>query len=100
MNMKHLATMALMLNLAVAGLNAQQRSVNMTFSGSGGASAIDLKQPNTSTGEENVAGNGTLGPFTFQLVRAARDFSATIQHLLGRFFPECGRRGPTSLPGR
>ena len=31
--MKHIATVALMLNLGVAGMYAQQRPVTMTFSG-------------------------------------------------------------------
>ena len=68
--MKHMATVALMLNLSVAGVYAQPRPVTMTFSGNGAASPINLKQPNTNTAEENVAGNGTLGPFTFRNVRA------------------------------
>jgi hypothetical protein len=69
--MKHTATMALMLTLGVAGVYAQQIPVNMAFSGDAGPSAIDLKHPNTATGEENLAGNGTLGPFTFRLVKAS-----------------------------
>ena len=68
--MKHIATMALMLNLGVAGVYAQQSPVKMTFSGTGAASTINLQQPDTNTGEENFAGNGTLGPFTFRNVRA------------------------------
>ena len=69
--MKHTATMALMLTLGAAGVYAQQISVNMMFSGDGGPSAIDLKHPNTNTGEENLAGNGTQGPFTFRLIKAS-----------------------------
>jgi hypothetical protein len=42
----------------------------MTFSRTGGASTVDLKQPDTNNGEENLAGNGTLGPFPFRVVRA------------------------------
>ena len=67
----HIATLALMLNLGVAGIYAQQNPVRMTFSGNGAPSAINLQQPNTNTLEENVAGNGTLGPFTFRNVSAA-----------------------------
>jgi hypothetical protein len=67
--MKHLATVALMLNLGVAGVYAQQKPVNMTFSGTSAASTINL-QPNTTTGEDNLAGNGTLGPFTFRDITA------------------------------
>ena len=69
--MKHTATMALMLTLGVAGVYAQQIPVNMTFSGDGTPSVIDLKHPNTNTSEENLAGSGTQGPFTFRLVKAS-----------------------------
>jgi hypothetical protein len=68
--MKHLATVALMLNLGVAGIYAQQKPVTMTFSGTDAASTINLQQPNTHTGEDNLAGNGTLGPFTFRNIFA------------------------------
>ena len=67
--MKHIATVALMLNLGVAGVYAQQRPVKMTFSGTVEPSTIKL-QPDTNTDEGNVAGNGTLGPFTFRELHA------------------------------
>src|SRR5260370_11629212 len=67
--MKHIATVALMLNLGVAGVYAQQRAVKMTFSGTLGPSTLSL-QPNTHTDEQNLAGNGTLGPFTFRELHA------------------------------
>ena len=86
--MKHTATMALMLNLGVAGVYAQQIPVKMTFSGNGAPSAIDLKQPNTNTSEENLAGNGTLGPFTFRLSRRAQ---------LLRNRPALARARPSSI---
>ena len=54
--MKHIATMALMVNLAIASVYAQEYPVKMVFSGDAGPSVIDLKQPNTNTGEENLAG--------------------------------------------
>jgi hypothetical protein len=63
-----LATLAL--NLGVTGVWAQQH-VNMTFSGNGAPSTINLQYSGTSTGEENVAGNGTLGWFTFRNVTAS-----------------------------
>ena len=69
--MKYVATIALMLPVVGASIYAQQTPIEMTFSGTGGASTIDLKQPNTNNGEENVAGNGTLGPFTFRMVEAS-----------------------------
>src|SRR5712691_13054825 len=67
--MKHIATVALMLNLGVAGVYAQQRPVKMTFSGTVEPSTINL-QPGTNTDEQNLAGNGTLGPFTFRELHA------------------------------
>ena len=67
--MKHIATVALMLNLGVAGVYAQDIPVKMTFSGSTVATTINL-QPGTVTDEEHFAGNGTLGRFTFRQLRA------------------------------
>lgn len=66
--MKSTATMALMLTLGVAGAYAHQRQVKMTFSGSFVRTAINL-QPDTVTDEEDFAGNGALGPFTFRNLR-------------------------------
>ncbi|HTF65622.1 MAG TPA: hypothetical protein VK638_23340 [Edaphobacter sp.] len=68
--MKHIAAIALMLNLGVASVYAQQHPVKMVFSGTVAPSAVNLQQPNTNNNEENYAGNGTLGPFTFRNVRA------------------------------
>ncbi len=68
--MKYIATMALMLNLGVAGFYAHQKPVKMMFSGTAAPSTINLQQPDTKTGEEHFAGNGTLGPFTFRNVSA------------------------------
>ena len=70
--MKRTATVALMLNLGVAGVYAQQQSVSMTFSGTAAASTLNLLQPDTNNSEDNSAGDGTLGPFTFRNVRAIR----------------------------
>jgi len=60
---------ALLFNLGVASVYAQQ-SVRMTFSGNGAPSTINLQLPGTTTSEENVAGDGTLGWFTFRNVTA------------------------------
>jgi hypothetical protein len=69
--MKHIATVALMLNLGVASVYAHQKPVKMTLSGNAtSSSAINLQQPGTNTDEENYAGNGTLGAFTFRNVSA------------------------------
>jgi len=65
--MKHLATAVLMLNLGIAGIYAQPSPVNMTLSGTGGASTISL-QPGSPASEYHLAGNGALGPFTFRVV--------------------------------
>ena len=67
--MKHIATVALMLSLGVAGVCAQQRPVKMTFSGTLETSTTNL-QPGTNTDQENLAGNGTLGSFTFRELHA------------------------------
>ena len=69
--MKHIVTMALMLTLGVASVYAQQDPVKMVFSGTGAASVVNLQMPNTVTSEENIAGNGTLGPFTLRDIRAS-----------------------------
>jgi len=50
------------------GIGARQAQVKMTFSGSFVPTAIDV-QPDTITDEELLAGNGTLGPFTFRKLR-------------------------------
>jgi len=91
--MKHIATVALMLNLGVASVYAQQTSIRMTFSGNGAPSTIDLKHPNSSTLEENVAGNGTLGPFTFRDVRAAANSPQASSTCAGVFFPSVAGGG-------
>ena len=67
--MKQIAIVALMLNLGVAGINAQQKDVRMTFSGSTAASTLSL-QAGTITDEEHFTGRGTLGRFTFRQLRA------------------------------
>jgi hypothetical protein len=60
---------ALMLNLGVAGVYAQHKPVRMTFSGTCVATSISL-QPDTVTDDENLAGDGTLGPFIFRELHA------------------------------
>src|SRR4051794_22276994 len=65
-----LCLVTLMFNLGLTGVWAQQTHVNMTFSGNGAPSTINLPYSSTSTNEENVAGSGTLGWFTFRNVTA------------------------------
>lgn len=67
--MKHIATIALLLNLGAAAIYAQQKPVNMRFSGSNVATTINL-QIGTVTDEEILAGTGTLGPFTYRELHA------------------------------
>jgi hypothetical protein len=64
-----LVLVALMLNLGVAGVYAQHKPVKMTFSGTMLATTINL-QPGTVTDDVNLAGDGSLGPFTFRELRA------------------------------
>jgi hypothetical protein len=63
------ATVALMINLSVAGIYAQQGNVKMTVSGTNVATTINLA-PDTITDEVNFTGNGTLGPFTYRELHA------------------------------
>lgn len=67
---KYMTTIAIMLLLAVATVYAQSSSVKMAYSGTSGASAINLQQPGTTTGEENFVGDGALGSFSFLLISA------------------------------
>ena len=67
--MKNIATVALMLNLGVAAVYAQDIPVKMRFSGTNVATTINL-QPNTVTDEHQSAGDGTFGPFTFRELHA------------------------------
>ena len=68
--MKYIAAIALILNLGVASVYAQQHSVKMVLSGTDVPSTVNLQQPNTTNDEANYTGNGTLGLFTFHYVRA------------------------------
>jgi hypothetical protein len=68
--MKYIAALALMLNLGVATVYAQHQTIKMAVSGNAASSAVNLQQPNTATSEDNYAGNGTLGSFTFRDVKA------------------------------
>ncbi len=93
-----LVLVGLMLNLGVAAVYAQPGRpmnvhVKMTFSGNGAPSPINLNQPNTSTGEENVAGDGTLGPFSFRNVSATANTPYPSSTCSGLFFPRVAGAG-------
>jgi hypothetical protein len=71
--MRHLITVALVLNLGIASLYAQPADeehsrdgrVRMTFSGSTMSTTLAIA-PNTLNHETHVAGNSPLGPFTYR----------------------------------
>ena len=93
-----LGLVALMLNFGVAAVYAQHGRpmtvrVKMVFSGNGAPSPINLNQPDTSTSEENVAGDGTLGPFTFRNVSANSRTPHPSSTCPGLFFPRVAGAG-------
>jgi hypothetical protein len=69
--MKRIAMAAPMAHLAVSSVSAEDRSTNvrMTASGTMTATTINL-QDNTITDDEDLAGDVTLGVFTFHGLRA------------------------------
>jgi len=70
--MKRIAAVAVLVHLVVAGVYAAEEkstSVRMTASGTMTATTINL-QDNTITDDEDLAGDGTLGAFTFHALRA------------------------------
>ncbi len=81
--MKYIAAMALMLNLGVASVYAQHQVVKMPVSGTGANSVVNLQQPNSSNSEENYAGNGTLGAFTFRDIRAIPNAPSAVSTCSG-----------------
>ena len=85
--MKHIVSMALMFTLGIAAVYAHEQPVKMTFSGTAVPSTVDLQQPNTSVGEENVAGKGTLGAFTFRQVSTHTAPPQSSSTCSGPYFP-------------
>ena len=86
--MKYAGILAVMLNVGLASVYAQQTpvNVNMSFSGTAAASTIDLKQPNTNTGQEDLAGKGTLGQFTFRVIKASANDPQPTSTCAGLYF--------------
>lgn len=94
--MKHIASMTLMLTLGVAAIYGHEKPLKMTFSGNGAPSPVNLQQPNSSTAEENLAGKGTLGLFTFRNVRAIANSPAASSTCSGAselYFPSVAGGG-------
>src|SRR5215831_13523630 len=90
---KHLAIMALILNLGAVAAHADDQSVKMTFSGTSDTSATNLQQPNTSNDSDNFAGKGTLGPFTVTNVRAISNNPSSSRTCSGLFLAELAGAG-------
>jgi hypothetical protein len=69
--MKRIATVALLSQLAIAGVHADDRSANVRMKASGDSLATTINlQDDTITDEEKLAGDGTLGAFTYHGLRA------------------------------
>jgi hypothetical protein len=66
--LKLIAVTTLTLSFGVADINARERPVKMTFSGSIVPTSIAV-QANTITDEELLEGEGSLGRFTFRKLR-------------------------------
>jgi len=93
---KHLAIVALILNLGVVAAHADDKPVKMTFSGTSAPSTINLQQPDTSNDGDNFAGQGTLGSFTVTNVRAIANSPGTSSTCSGSneiFLPELAGAG-------
>ena len=69
--MKRIAIVVLVAQFGVAGVFAAERSTNvrMKVSGDSLATTISLADNDTITDEETLAGDGTLGSFTFHALR-------------------------------
>jgi hypothetical protein len=72
--MQRIATVALLSQLAIAALSADDRSTNVRMKTSGDSLATTINlQDHTITDEERLAGDGTLGSFTYHGLRADFD---------------------------
>ena len=63
--MKKIATLTLLLNLGIAAIHAQDRTVKMMFSGIIQVTTL-IAQPASNTDEESLEGHGTFGPYTYR----------------------------------
>jgi hypothetical protein len=84
--MRHIAAVALMLHLGVAGVYAQENPVKMKYSGSNVATTINLED-GTVTDEELFAGEGALGPFTYRELHADLQNPQPSSTCSGPYFP-------------
>jgi hypothetical protein len=75
--MKRIATVALVSTLAIASAHADDRSTNIRMKASGDSLATTINLIASSvTDEETLAGDGTLGAFTYHGLRADLDIPA------------------------
>ncbi|HEV2323280.1 MAG TPA: hypothetical protein VGS10_04915 [Terracidiphilus sp.] len=91
-NMKTIASAALMLSLGVAAVYAQEVPLNMTLSGTGAPSTINL-QTGTGSSEYSLAGKGTLGRFTLRVVSAGAASPQPSSTCSGLYFPVLAGEG-------
>jgi len=64
-----IANVALMFGFSVATLYAEPTPLNLSFSGTEQSTTLNV-QAGAGSSEWNIAGNGTLGPFTYRGVEA------------------------------
>lgn len=84
--MKRLLSITLLLNLAAAGLHAQQIPVKSTVSGTAAPSTVNL-QTGTDVSEYDLAGSGTLGQFTLRMVSAGAASPGQSNTCSGLYIP-------------
>jgi hypothetical protein len=76
--MKHIAIAALLLMFSVPAVSAQETRVKMKFSGTSAPSTVNLLYSDASSNDEdNLAGDGILGPFTARNIRAFPNSGST-----------------------
>jgi hypothetical protein len=89
--MKSIAIIGMLLGLSASTVYAHERPVKMSVSGTSGPSAVNLQAPGTTTGEDNFAGTGSLGAFTFRSLLAQSmtpDPSGSCPSATQTYFPE------------
>ena len=79
--MKHIAAVTLMFTFGIVGLYADPGPVHMTLSGSSARSNTSLG--GKLAGEYQLAGTGTLGPFTFRVLSTSMSSPQTSNTCTG-----------------
>ena len=92
--MKRIATIALMVNLAIASVYAQQSPVKMTFSGTGAASPIDLKQRRTQIPPKRISpGTVRWASLPFEMSGLPQLLRKPSSTCAGLYFPSVAGAG-------